>query len=290
MRKSYLQLHSGVMLLGLSGIFGKLVDLNEGLITWYRVVFSAILLFALLMWKGINYSLTVKEIWKIGQPGLVMAASWLLFFASIKYSNVSIAVVCYCAVSFFTAILAPLINKKRIIWSELALGMLTVIGISLIFKFDVSYRFGIVLGVLAPVFAATYTIYNERLVRHYNSRLLTFYQMIVGALALVIVLPVYFLQYDSIQWMPTLWDVINLVLLALLCTVVAYVLLSEALKKISAFTVNLTLNLEPLYAISIAFVFFGEAEELNMGFYLGLILVVISVLTQSFLALKYNRH
>jgi len=278
------------MLLGLSGIFGKLVDLNEGLITWYRVVFSAILLFALLMWKGINYSLTVKEIWKIGQPGLVMAASWLLFFASIKYSNVSIAVVCYCAVSFFTAILAPLINKKRIIWSELALGMLTVIGISLIFKFDVSYRFGIVLGVLAPVFAATYTIYNERLVRHYNSRLLTFYQMIVGALALVIVLPVYFLQYDSIQWMPTLWDVINLVLLALLCTVVAYVLLSEALKKISAFTVNLTLNLEPLYAISIAFVFFGEAEELNMGFYLGLILVVISVLTQSFLALKYNRH
>ena len=164
------------MLLGLSGIFGKLVDLNEGLITWYRVVFSAILLFALLMWKGINYSLTVKEIWKIGQPGLVMAASWLLFFASIKYSNVSIAVVCYCAVSFFTAILAPLINKKRIIWSELALGMLTVIGISLIFKFDVSYRFGIVLGVLAPVFAATYTIYNERLVRHYNSRLLTFYQ------------------------------------------------------------------------------------------------------------------
>tara|TARA_Y100000310_G_scaffold341914_1_gene442834 strand:+ start:2076 stop:2912 length:837 start_codon:yes stop_codon:yes gene_type:complete len=278
------------MLLGLSGIFGKLVDLNEGLITWYRIVFSAILLFVLLKWKGINLTMSWKELWKMGKPGLAMAASWLLFFASIKYSNVSIAVVCYCAVSFFTAILAPLINKKRIRWSELALSMLTIIGISLIFKFDVSYRFGIVLGVLAPVFAATYTIYNERLVKHYNSRVLTFYQMILGALALVIVLPVYFLQYDSIQWIPTLWDVVNLVLLALLCTVVAYVLLSEALKKISAFTVNLTLNLEPLYAIAIAFVFFGEAEELNIGFYLGLPLVVTSVLLQSFLAHKYNRH
>ena len=107
-------LHLAVLCLGLSGVFGKVISLNEGILTWYRVFLAAAILFFILKWYKIPTDFTFKEKLHIAKNGLLLTASWLLFYASIKYSNISIGVICYCMASFFTAIFAPMINLSLI--------------------------------------------------------------------------------------------------------------------------------------------------------------------------------
>ncbi len=279
-------LHIAVILAGFTGVFGKLISLNEGLLTWYRVLFSTIILFFILKLLKIKPLSTVKEKFDIGKIGLLITIHWVFFYASIKYANISIGVVCYCLTSFFTAIFEPIINKKRFNISQLLLSLLTLLGISLIFHFDTSYQLGIGLGIISSAFAALYTIYNERLVQNYDSKQINYYQMFGGTIGLGLVLPLYlhFFPVDSL--IPNWKDTAYLFLLALFCTVALYVMFAEILKKIAAFTVNLTFNLEPIYAIILAFLFFNEGREVNSSFYYGLALVMLSVILQSVSAIR----
>lgn len=286
MKKSYLVLHIAVILAGFTGIFGKLISLNEGLLVWYRVLFSSIVLFLILKIFRISTNIELQKKFDIAKIGLFITIHWVFFYASIKYSNISIGVVCYCLTSFFTAIFAPLINRRGFSLSELALSLITLMGIALIFHFDSSYQLGIILGVVSSGFAALYTIYNEKLVRNYDSRIINYYQMIGGTVGLGILLPFYlhFFPVDTI--VPNLRDTYYLILLASFCTVGLYVLFAESLKHMSAFTVNLSFNLEPVYAIILAFLFFNESKELNISFYIGLFFVMISVLFQTIISLR----
>lgn len=286
MKKSYLVLHIAVILAGFTGIFGKLISLNEGLLVWYRVFFSSIVLFVILKLFRVSITLKLKEKFAIAKIGMFITIHWVFFYASIKYSNISIGVVCYCMTSFFTAVLAPLINRNDFNLSELFLSLITLIGISLIFHFDSSYQLGIILGVISSAFAALYTIYNEKLVRSYDSRIINYYQMIGGTAGLGILLPFYLHFFPVNNIFPNLSDTFYLLLLASFCTVGLYVLFAESLKRISAFTVNLSFNLEPVYAIILAFLLFNENRELNISFYIGLFFVMISVLLQTIISLR----
>ena len=286
MKKSYLLLHLAVILAGFTGVFGKLITLNEGLLTWYRVLFSSIILFFLLKIFKIKEKITTEKKYKIGQIGLLITIHWIFFYASIKYSNISIGVVCYCLTSFFTAIFKPLIDKTKFKFTELILSALTLIGISLIFHFDSSYQLGIILGVISSAFAALYTIYNERLVRLYDSKIINYYQMIGGTIGLGVLLPVYLYFVPSAVIIPSLKDTFYLILLSLFCTVVLYIIFAEVLKKIPAFTVNLTFNLEPVYAIILALLFFNESKEVNFAFYLGLVFIMSSVILQTLISIR----
>lgn len=289
MKKSYLLLHFAVILAGFTGVFGKLISLNEGLLTWYRVLFSAIILFLILKLLRIPDRTTSKEKFNIAKVGLLITIHWVFFYASIKYSNISIGVVCYCLTSFFTAVFKPLIDKTKFRVSELLLSALTLLGISLIFHFDTSYQLGIVLGVISSAFAALYTIYNEKLVKIYDSKIINYYQMIGGTVGLGALLPVYLHFFPSTSFFSDIKDTAFLLLLALFCTVGLYVIFAEVLKKIPAFTVNLTFNLEPVYAIVIAFIFFNEGKEVNAAFYAGLAFVILSVVLQTFISVR-NPH
>ncbi|MEL1241669.1 DMT family transporter [Flavobacterium flavipallidum] len=289
MKKSYLLLHSAVILAGFTGIFGKLISLNEGLLVWYRLFFSSIIIFLILIFFKIVDKTTFREKLAIAKVGMLITTHWLFFYGSIKYSNISIGVVCYCLTSFFTAIFEPIVNKTKFKFAELILSAFTLLGISLIFHFDTSYQLGIVLGVISSSFAALYTIFNERLVRNYNSRVINYYQMIGGTLGLGILLPVYLYFFPVESFIPNLKDTVYLILLALFCTVGLYVSFAEVLKKIPAFTVNLSFNLEPIYAIIMAFLFFGESKEVNASFYAGLFFIMISVVLQSFISIRKAR-
>ena len=286
MKKSYLVLHFAVLLAGFTGVFGKLISLNEGLLVWYRVLFSSIILFFILKLFKISTNIKLQKKLDIAKIGMFITIHWVFFYASIKYSNISIGVVCYCLTSFFTAIFAPLINRSKFSLSELGLSLITLFGISLIFHFDASYQLGIILGVISSAFAALYTIYNEKLVRNFDSRVINYYQMLGGTVGLGILLPFYLYFFPVPTILPSLKDVYYLVVLASFCTVGLYVLFAESLKHISAFTVNLSFNLEPVYAIILAFLFFNESKELNMSFYIGLCFVIISVLLQTIISFK----
>ncbi len=279
-------LHIAVILAGFTGVFGKLISLNEGLLTWYRVLFSTLILFVILKASQLRPLSTFRQKFDIAKIGMLITIHWVFFYGSIKYANISIGVVCYCLTSFFTAIFEPIINKKRFNPSQLLLSLLTLTGISLIFHFDASYQLGIGLGVISSAFAALYTIYNERLVQTYNSIQINYYQMLGGTIGLGVLLPLYLYYFPVDRLLPNWTDTGYLIILALFCTVGLYVMVAEILKKIAAFTLNLTFNLEPIYAIILAFLFFNEGREVNNSFFYGLGLVMLSVILQTVMATR----
>jgi drug/metabolite transporter (DMT)-like permease len=289
MKNSYVLLHIAVLLSGFTGIFGKLISLNEGLLVWYRTFFSAVILFFLLKLTRTSSRLRIYEKINISKIGIFIAIHWVFFYASIKYSNISIGVICYCLTSFFTAIFDPLINRKKLVFTQLLLSALTLVGISLIFHFDGSYQTGILLGVTSSALAALYTIYNEKLVRVYDSKVINYYQMIGGTLGLSVLMPFYLNFFPAVSLIPSGKNLFYLILLSLFCTVGLYVLFAESLKKIPAFTVNLSFNLEPIYAIILAFVFFNEGKEMNNSFYFGLFFVMASVILQTIISLRKKK-
>ncbi|WP_312390155.1 DMT family transporter [Chryseobacterium sp.] len=286
MKKSYLLLHLAVILAGFTGVFGKLISLNEGLLVWYRLLFSSIILFIILKLLKISAKISTQEKIKISKVGLLITLHWIFFYASIKYSNISIGVVCYCLTSFFTAIFKPLIDKEKFKISELFLSALTLLGISLIFHFDTSYQLGIGLGVISSALGALYTIYNNRLVQYFDSKVINSYQMIAGTVVLGLFMPVYLYFFPVQTVIPSVKDIGYLIFLASFCTVGLYVIFAEVLKKIPAFTVNLTFNLEPIYAIIMAFLFFNESKEVNISFYIGLSFIIASVILQTLISIK----
>lgn len=279
-------MHIAVLLAGLTGVFGKLITLNEIVLVWYRVLLSFLLLWAglRLFKKFEHYSVAAKK--KLLLSGLLPGFHWIFFYASIKYSNISVGVVCYCLTAFFTAIMAPMLKRKRLSVKELVLSCLTVAGVGLIFHFDTSFRLGIALGVVSSILAAGYFLANEKLVKDYNVYMISYYQMAGATLAVGLLLPLCSLLYASTVFTPSVPDLAYLLVLALFCTIGLYTLVGEALKKLSAFTVNLSFNLEPIYSIILAMLLFHENKLLNASFYVGLLLIVLSVVLQMLLSAK----
>jgi drug/metabolite transporter (DMT)-like permease len=277
MKKAFLQLHLSVFLAGFTGILGKLISLNEGLLVWYRLLITSVTLYILFRLQGTFKKLPWKDILPIGATGVVVVLHWLFFYGSIKYSNVSIAVICFSMTSLFTAIFDPLINRRRFDVAEMLLSMLTLLGILLIFHFDTQYRTGIILGIISAMFAALFTVFNKRLIKRFDTSTITFYELSVGFAVLTLAMPFYIHVFPVPSVLPSAMDLLYLIILGWFCTVLMYLLSMNALKKISPFTVNLCFNLEPVYSIIMAFVLFQENKFLNSAFYVGLGCIMLSV-------------
>jgi drug/metabolite transporter (DMT)-like permease len=284
--KHYLLLHAAIILAGFTGVFGRLITLNEGLLVWYRVLFTSVLLFFIRKLFVKNKPISFRDQWKIVKVGLLLIIHWIFFYASIKYSNVSIGVTCYCLSGFFTSIFKPLIDKKKVRLSELMLSILSVSGIGLIFHFDTTYRAGILLGVVAAALGSLYTIFNARIVHKYSNPTINYYQMLGGTIVLGLLLPLYLHFFPVERFFPDLNDLFYLILLSLFCTVGLYFAFVEALKKIPVFTFNLSFNLEPIYAILLAFLIFNESKEVNFSFYTGLGIILVAVVLQTFISTR----
>ncbi len=279
MKQAFLQLHLAILLASCSGIFGNLISLDPVLITGYRMLLASVMLLLLLV---IKYGRIIvdKSNRHILWLGVLLAFHWVFFYGSIKYANVSVGVVCFCLSGFFTALISPLVNRKRISWVELLLSSLTLAGILLIFHFDASFRTGIVLGIISSLLFALYATLNERVNQSGQVIKTTALQMVGGTLAMGLLLPFYRAGKSSLSLLPTSEDFVFLFLLALGCTVCMCLLLNRAQKVISAFTVSLSFNLEPVYSILLAVLLFDEDKMLGTAFYLGLTLIVLSLVLQ----------
>ncbi|MRG48492.1 EamA family transporter [Chitinophaga sp. SYP-B3965] len=290
MKKAFLQLHLSVFLAGFTGILGKLITLNEGLLVWYRLLLTAVTMFVLFRWQGRLKKLPTAAILRIGGTGFIVAMHWIFFYGSIKYANVSIGVVCFSLTSLFTALFDPLINRRAFDKVELLLSLLTLMGILLIFHFDTQYRTGIILGIISSMFAALFTVFNKRLVAKYDTENITFYELGIGFLGISLLLPFYLHAFPVASMIPSFMDFVYLLALAWFCTVLMYTLSMNALKKISAFTVNLCFSLEPLYSIILAFILFQENKLLRNEFYIGLGLILLSVVLQMIRVFRQTRR
>lgn len=284
--KAFIQLHLSVFLAGFTGLFGKLITLNEVDIVWYRMFFTSLILLVFTGLPRVGW----KKFLQIAGCGALLGLHWMLFYCSIKASNVSIGVVCFALVGFFTAIFEPMIFRRRVSWAELLLSLITVAGLLCIFSFDARYRYGISIGVVSSAACALYAICNKKVSVGVRSWTMLMYQMSGGIFGVSIIIPFYLMVFPAGQDVIVIPAGSNLWWMlchALFCTIGMYLLQIQALKQLSAFTVNLTYNLEPCYTILLAFLFFGEVRELNLSFYAGIALVILSVVLQT---LKGRKH
>jgi len=284
-RKGFIQLHLSVLLAGFTGLFGRLITLNEVDIVWYRMLFTTCIL---LVFTGLPRVGWRKFLQLCGCGGL-LGLHWILFYGSIKASNVSIGVICFSLIGFFTALFEPLLSGRRLSWAELLLSLITVAGVLCIFSLDARYRYGIGIGVVSSAVCALYAICNKKASVGVRSRTVLMYQMAGGLVAVSLIAPLYLWLFPAGGPVVVIPEGANLWFMlchALFCTVGMYLLQIQALKRLSAFTVNLTYNLEPCYTIALAFLIFGEGREINFSFYLGIALIVLSVVLQTAKALK----
>jgi|SRR6185312_5919031 drug/metabolite transporter (DMT)-like permease len=281
MKKAFIQLHIAVLLAGLTGILGKLISLNAGLLVWYRLLLTAPSLWLLALIRRQSIRIDRRDLWRIFGIGSIAALHWVAFYASIKYSNVSVGLLCFSAVGFFTAFLEPLVLKHRIDVVELFLGLLVIAGIFLIFQVDPHYKTGIIIGLVSSLLGSLFPVLNKRILRRVPSETVTLYELSGGFLALTALMPLYLYLFPAPSLLPTWQDWLWLLILSWACTVLAFNLSMAALHKISAFTVNLSYNLEPVYGILLAFMLFREDKYMNHGFYVGMSLILLSIVLQT---------
>ncbi len=280
MKHSYIQLHAAILLAACSGIFGKLISLDAVFITFYRMLFAVLTLVCVVTVVNRMSGIRAKAKGNL-LTGALLAVHWVMFYASIKFSNVSVGVVCFCLSGFFTALVSPIINRKNFNVSELLQSSLTLAGVLLIFQFDSSFRVGITFGIISSLLFAIYTSVNSNVCDNGDTLQNTMLQMMGGTIVLAALLPAYICFTNAEAVIPGTEDLIMLLALALLCTVCMCLLLNRSQKHLSAFTISLSFNLEPIYSIIIAMVLFHENKVLGLSFYLGLAFIILSLILQS---------
>lgn len=289
-KRSLLQLHVFVFLAGLTAPIGNLIQLNGLVLVFYRMLLTVLVLFPIYLMYQNKAQVPLKEKAKLMLIGVLIAIHWVCFYGSIKLANVSIALVCISSVGLFTAFLEPIFLKTKFIWNDIYIGLLSLIGIFFIFQFDIHFRTGILVGLVSALFASIFTIINKRLTTEHSTQTIQTFEMMGGLGFLTMVILAINTYQQSSFILPTSQDWFWLIILALVCTVLANHLMLNALKKISAFTMNVTLNLEPVYGIMIAILLFQEQKQMGKGFYIGIVLIAVSVLLQMIRVLRQQNH
>ena len=284
MKKDYFLLHLSVFIAGFTGVLGRLITLDSAILVWWRMAAAALILWAFLtITKQLKrYGChSVTALLQMGGVGMLLCLHWVFFYASIKASNVSIGVVCFSLVGFFTALLEPIINRHRFSGREFLFSLLTILGIYLIFQFDARYRLGIALGVVSSALYALFAITNQRVGKHYEAKNMLLWEMVGGLVGLTCLLPLYNLFIPVGRLYPVGMDYAYLAFMVVVCTIGLCLLQIIVLQKIPAFTINLTYNLEPVYSIILSMFIFSEYKELNFSFCIGIALIILSVVLQT---------
>jgi drug/metabolite transporter (DMT)-like permease len=281
MKRAFLQLHIAVFLAGFTGVLGRLITLNEAVLVWYRMMIACLVLWISLFFQKRKPAASGKLFIQAFTIGFLLAMHWVTFYAGIKNSNVSTALVCLSSMGFFTAILEPVMIRRRFDIIEVLLGLLAIAGISIVFHFDPHYKLGIIISLFSSFLASVFPILNRQILQKMDAETATRYQLSGGFIFITLLLPAYLHFFPVNRLLPSLTDFAWLLVLGVLCTVIAYELFMKALQKISAFTVNLSYNLEPIYGIGMAFLIYREDKEVSPGFYYGFILIAAAVILQT---------
>jgi drug/metabolite transporter (DMT)-like permease len=305
MKKALIQMHLAVLLWGFTGVLGRAISLDAPVLVWYRMLMTAVFMMVILFYRKQWVPVSRRDMGQLALVGLLMGLHWVGFYGAIKFANASIALVCLSTASIFTSLLDPLVNKGGHDVKEILLGLLAIVGVYLIYRFQQYYGLGIVFGVSAAILSSVFTVLNKRIASKYPARTMVFYEMGTGWVFISLLLPLQFYFVPGTRFLPNApnlfgadWlhnDWLWLVLLSLCCTVWSQSLALNALKRLTSFTVTLSVNLEPVYGILLAFLFYNENREiifqkgtgeLNWGFLGGMSLILLSVVLQMLRLLK----
>lgn len=273
--RNILILHFTILIWGFTGVLGDLISVSALHLVWYRVLIAAVTLFFYLKFTKRQIVVPLRDLLKFLGVGLLVGAHWVFFFHAIKISTVSVTLVTLSSLTLFTAVMEPLFYRKRIAIGDVIVGIVIIFGIYLIFKFEFQYWKGIIFGLLAALCASIFSILNGKMVKKTGAAIITFYEM-VGAWVGVSLVMLFSSQFNQEMILSTS-DLIYLVILGSICTALAYVLGVAVMKELSAFTVALTTNLEPVYGILLAMLIIGQKEQMSTGFYFGAVIILGAV-------------
>lgn len=279
------RLHLIVLIFGFTGILGKLIELPASFIVLYRMIIASIALALFLFAKKTSFKVGKSMRLKWLLTGILVGAHWFFFFESIKVSTVSVALVSLSSATLFTSVLEPLFHKKKVKPYEIAFSLLIISGMVLVLRFEFNYWLGIVYGIISAFLASLFTVLNSRFVAEAKPSLISLYELIGGTF-FVFALMLFFEIPKTGLILPSFSDLLYLLLLGVVATAVAFVVSVQVMKKLSAFTVSLSINLEPLYGIIIAVLIFGQEELMSVGFYVGFGLILSTILLNAYFKRK----
>jgi drug/metabolite transporter (DMT)-like permease len=275
--KAWAQIHICVLLWGFTAILGKLITLPAAALVWWRmVIVAAVLLCVPRAWRGLR-QLSPRLIAIYAGIGALVALHWVAFYAAIKLSNASVAATCIATSGIFLVFIDPWLTGRRFDVRELALGVAVIPGVALVIGGTPdSMHIGIAVGVFAAALVAIFGALNKRFVERADPVAVTAIEITSGALLLTIIAPLID-GSAAVFSLPSTRDLILLLILALACTLLPFVLSLIALRSLTAFGSQLAVNMEPVYAVLLAIPLLGEQRELNASFYLGVAIIFAAV-------------
>ena len=275
--KNHLQLHLIVFIWGFTAILGELISLSALPLVWTRILIALVLIFVYVKIRKISLKFSPKLIATFIVCGFVIALHWFTFFHAIKISNISITLACISTGAFFTSILEPIFFKRKIVWYEVFLGILVVVGLGIIFSVETQYVAGILVALFSAFLSASFSIINGKFAGKYDSNGISFYELLGGLLFLTFCM--FFIggftsevfHFQKLDW---LW----LLILGSVCTAYPFIASINIMKYLSPYTCMLTINLEPIYGILLAVIIFKNQEKMTPEFYLGAVIILSTVL------------
>lgn len=275
-KKNLLILHLTVFIWGFTGVLGKVISIDAVPMVWYRVLIATSTLLIWFLATKTSIKVTRKQFIQFFLTGGIVAIHWIFFFHAIKVSTVSVTLVCLSSFTLFTALLEPLIKKQSIQMGDILIGLFIILGIYMIFKFEGQYTLGIIFGLMAAVASSIFSIINSTFVQKSEPAIIGFYEL-VGGLFWITLYRLFDGSLLNFHFNLSTSDWIYLLILGTFCTSIAYVAGVSVMRTLSAFRVALVTNLEPVYGIILAFIFFKEKEQMTGGFYIGAVIILASV-------------
>ena len=283
--KSTLHFHFIVFIFGFTAILGKLISIDAVSLVWYRMVLATAVVALFMAVRRISFALSTKQLYIMLICGVLIALHWVFFFHAVKVSNVSVTLSVMSAGALVTALVEPIFYKRSFVWYEIVLGLIVVIALGLIMQTEYHYIEGMMFAFIAILLSVAFTLINGKAIHKSDARVMSVYQLGAGAVCMSMILLMqgkFTVELFSISKTDILW----ISILVIVCTAYAFVVSIAVMRHLTPFSLMLAINMEPVYGILFGILIFGSDEKMSFAFYIGTLLILLSVLTNGFLKLK----
>ncbi|NCG03809.1 MAG: EamA family transporter [Bacteroidetes bacterium] len=285
---STLHFHFIVVIFGFTAVLGALISVSAIPLVWYRMTLATLGLGLVLSLRKQSFRISKTIAWVAIASGVLIAFHWITFFAAVKVSNVSITLSVFSSGAFLTSLLEPIFYKRKVIGYEVLFGLLVVVGLVLVLGADATHVKGFIYAGISTVLAVLFTLLNGKFVSKTNPYILSFYELLVGALVVSVLLAAqgaFTASFFEISAQDLFW----LAILAFVCTSYAFVISVVVMRHLTPYSIMLGINMEPVYGIALAYVIFGEKESMPSSFYIGVLCILSAVIANGVLKLRRTK-
>jgi drug/metabolite transporter (DMT)-like permease len=283
--KSTLHFHFIVFIFGFTAILGKLISIDAVSLVWYRMVLATAVVALFMAVRRISFALSTKQLYIMLICGVLIALHWVFFFHAVKVSNVSVTLSIMSSGALITALVEPIFYKRTFVWYEIVLGLIVVVALGLIMQTEYHYIEGMMFAFIAILLSVAFTLINGKAIHKSDARVMSVYQLGAGAVCMSIILLIQG-KFTVVLFSISKTDILWISILVIVCTAYAFVVSIAVMRHLTPFSLMLAINMEPVYGILFGILIFGSDEKMSFAFYIGTLLILLSVLTNGFLKLK----